>query len=97
MPAHCFDGMICIPNCDKIVPGMLMAAMRVDMPAVFVSGGPMPAGETPDGRTVDLISVFEGVGAYKAGKIDRGRTDRRWKTSPARPADRAAACSPPTA
>ncbi len=67
--AHCFDGMICIPNCDKIVPGMLMAAMRVDIPAVFISGGPMPAGVTPDGRKVDLISVFEGVGAFKAGKI----------------------------
>ena len=68
--AHAFDGMICIPNCDKIVPGMLMAAMRLDIPTIFVSGGPMPAGHTPDGRTVDLISVFEGVGAYKAGKID---------------------------
>ncbi len=68
--AHCFDGMICIPNCDKIVPGMLMGAMRLDIPTIFVSGGPMAAGKTPDGRTVDLISVFEGVGAYKAGKID---------------------------
>jgi dihydroxy-acid dehydratase len=68
--AHAFDGMICIPNCDKIVPGMLMAAMRLDIPTIFISGGPMPAGKTPDGRTVDLISVFEGVGAYKAGKID---------------------------
>jgi dihydroxy-acid dehydratase len=67
--AHAFDGMICIPNCDKIVPGMLMAAMRLDVPTIFVSGGPMPAGKTPDGRTVDLISVFEGVGAFKAGKI----------------------------
>ena len=68
--AHAFDGMICIPNCDKIVPGMLMGAMRVDIPTIFVSGGPMAAGKTPDGRTVDLISVFEGVGAYKAGTID---------------------------
>jgi dihydroxy-acid dehydratase len=67
--AHCFDGMICIPNCDKIVPGMLMAAMRLNIPTVFVSGGPMAAGKTPDGKVVDLISVFEGVGAYKAGKI----------------------------
>ena len=71
--AHQFDGMVCIPNCDKIVPGMLMAAMRVNIPAVFVSGGPMPAGHTPDGQTVDLISVFEGVGAYQAGRIDAGR------------------------
>ncbi len=68
--AHQFDGMICIPNCDKIVPGMLMAAMRLDIPTVFVSGGPMAAGTMPDGRKVDLISVFEGVGAYQAGKID---------------------------
>ena len=68
--AHAFDGMICIPNCDKIVPGMLMAAVRLDIPTIFVSGGPMAAGKTPDGRSVDLITVFEGVGAYKAGKID---------------------------
>src|SRR5436190_11877007 len=68
--AHCFDGMICIPNCDKSVPGMLMGAMRVDIPTIFVSGGPMPAGVTPDGRVVDLISVFEGVGALKAGTSD---------------------------
>ncbi len=68
--AHVFDAMICIPNCDKIIPGMLMAAMRLDIPTIFVSGGPMPAGKTPDGRAVDLISVFEGVGAYRAGKID---------------------------
>jgi dihydroxy-acid dehydratase len=71
--AHQFDGMVCIPNCDKIVPGMLMAAMRVNIPAIFVSGGPMPAGRTPDGQAVDLISVFEGVGAYQAGRIDAGR------------------------
>ena len=68
--AHHFDGMVCIPNCDKIVPGMLMAAMRLDIPTIFVSGGPMPAGRTPDGRTVDLISVFEGVGSFKAGAIN---------------------------
>jgi dihydroxy-acid dehydratase len=68
--AHAFDGMVCIPNCDKIVPGMLMAAVRCDIPTIFVSGGPMAAGKTPDGRAVDLITVFEGVGAYKAGRID---------------------------
>jgi dihydroxy-acid dehydratase len=71
--AHQFDGMVCIPNCDKIVPGMIMGALRVDIPAIFVSGGPMAAGKTPEGETVDLISVFEGVGAYKAGKIDAQR------------------------
>jgi dihydroxy-acid dehydratase len=71
--AHCFDGMVCIPNCDKIVPGMIMGALRVDIPAIFVSGGAMAAGRTPDGEVVDLISVFEGVGAFKAGKIDAAR------------------------
>jgi dihydroxy-acid dehydratase len=71
--AHRFDAMVCIPNCDKIVPGMLMAAMRVNIPAIFVSGGPMPAGRTPDGEVVDLISVFEGIGAFKAGTIDENR------------------------
>ncbi len=71
--AHQFDGMVCIPNCDKIVPGMIMAALRVDIPAIFVSGGPMAAGKTPGGETVDLITVFEGVGAYKAGKINQAR------------------------
>jgi dihydroxy-acid dehydratase len=71
--AHCFDGMVCIPNCDKIVPGMAMAAMRTNIPTIFVSGGPMAAGKLPDGQPVDLISVFEGVGAYQAGKIDTAR------------------------
>lgn len=71
--AHRFDGMVCIPNCDKIVPGMLMAAVRLNIPTIFVSGGPMAAGRTPEGETVDLISVFEGVGAYQAGKIDAQR------------------------
>ncbi len=67
--AHHFDGLICIPNCDKIVPGMLMAAVRLDIPTIFISGGPMAAGKTPSGQVVDLISVFEGVGAYKSGRI----------------------------
>ncbi len=71
--AHQFDAMVCIPNCDKIVPGMLLAAMRVNIPTIFVSGGPMAAGQTPEGETIDLISVFEGVGAYSAGKIDEKR------------------------
>jgi dihydroxy-acid dehydratase len=67
--AHCFDGLVCIPNCDKIIPGMLMAAVRVNIPTIFVSGGPMKAGKTKDGRTVDLISIFEGVAEFNAGKI----------------------------
>jgi len=68
--AHRFDGMVCIPNCDKITPGMALAAMRLNIPTIFVSGGPMRAGRTPDGMVVDLISVFEGVGAFQAGKIN---------------------------
>ena len=67
--AHCFDGLICIPNCDKIIPGMLMAAVRLNVPTIFVSGGPMKAGKTKDGKTVDLISIFEGVAQYNAGNI----------------------------
>lgn len=67
--AHCFDGMFCIPNCDKIVPGMLMGAARCDIPTVFVSGGAMAAGKDADGKAIDLASVFEGVSAHRAGKI----------------------------
>jgi len=67
--AHWFDGMVCISNCDKIVPGMLMATMRLNIPTIFVSGGPMKAGVTAAGKTVDLSNVFEGVGAYKAGRM----------------------------
>jgi dihydroxy-acid dehydratase len=80
--AHCFDGMVCIPNCDKIVPGMLMAALRVNIPTVFVSGGPMAAGIAqtdassdlpehlrPATEKSDLISVFKGVGAHQTGNL----------------------------
>jgi dihydroxy-acid dehydratase len=73
--AHCFDGMVCIPNCDKIVPGMLMGAARANLPTIFVSGGPMRAGRDSQGRKVDLISVFEGVGARAAGTIDDARLE----------------------
>jgi dihydroxy-acid dehydratase len=68
--AHRLDGVICIPNCDKIVPGMIMGAVRVNIPTIFVSGGPMKSGRTPDGEKIDLISVFEGVGQFKAGSIN---------------------------
>jgi dihydroxy-acid dehydratase len=68
--AHCFDGLVMIGNCDKIVPGMLMAAMRLNIPAIYISGGPMAAGKLADGKAIDLATVFEGVGAYSAGKID---------------------------
>ena len=71
--AHCFDGLVCIPNCDKIIPGMLMAAVRLNIPAIFVSGGPMAAGKTKDGKAVDLISIFEGVAGFNAGKIDEAQ------------------------
>jgi dihydroxy-acid dehydratase len=68
--AHCFDAMICIPNCDKIVPGMMMGAIRCNIPTIICSGGPMAAGKTPEGNVVDLISVFEGVAQHKKGAID---------------------------
>jgi dihydroxy-acid dehydratase len=68
--AHRLDGVICIPNCDKIVPGMIMGAVRVNIPTIFVSGGPMKSGTTPGGEKIDLISVFEGVGEFKSGTIN---------------------------
>ncbi len=67
--AHRFDAMICIPNCDKIVPGMFMGAMRVNIPTIFVSGGPMEAGKTESGKTVDLIDAFVAGVQRQNGKI----------------------------
>ena len=67
--AHAFDALVLVPTCDKIVPGMLMAAMRLNVPAVMVGGGPMLAGHL-DGRTIDLNSVFEAVGRHQAGTLD---------------------------
>jgi dihydroxy-acid dehydratase len=67
--AHAFDALVLVPTCDKIVPGMLMAAMRLNVPAIMVSGGPMLAGHL-EGRVVDLNSVFEGVGRHQAGVLD---------------------------
>ncbi|MBQ7236757.1 MAG: dihydroxy-acid dehydratase [Clostridia bacterium] len=67
--AHGFDGLVMVPNCDKNVPGLLMAAARVNIPTVFVSGGPMLAGRV-NGKKTSLSSMFEAVGAYSAGKID---------------------------
>lgn len=69
--AHWFDGVFYIPNCDKITPGMLMAAARTNVPSVFVSGGPMEAGRTKDGKPLSLASVFEGVGSLMSGKMTR--------------------------
>ncbi|NLX90225.1 MAG: dihydroxy-acid dehydratase [Firmicutes bacterium] len=73
--AHGFDALVFIPNCDKIIPGMLMAAARLDIPSIFISGGPMLAGEF-QGKTVSLSNVFEAVGAVKAGKIDEEELSR---------------------
>ena len=67
--AHQFDGLVMIPNCDKNVPGLLMAAARLNIPAIFCSGGPMLAGRLQDGRRSCLSHMFEAVGAYKAGKL----------------------------
>ena len=69
MNAHKLDAMICIPNCDKITPGMVMGALRVNVPTVFVTGGPMRAGTLSDGTSIDLATVFEGVGQFEAGEI----------------------------
>ena len=68
--AHCFDALICIPNCDKITPGMVMASLRINVPTIFITGGPMKAGIKPDGSSGDLISIFEGVGKYQTGDMD---------------------------
>ncbi len=70
MNAHKLDAMIAVPNCDKIVPGMIMGALRVDVPTVFVSGGPMAAGHKADGTPIDLATAFEAVGQFEAGEID---------------------------
>ena len=69
MNAHKLDAMVCIPNCDKIVPGMIMGALRVNVPTVFVSGGPMPAGHKKDGTPIDLATAFEAVGRHAEGKM----------------------------
>ena len=73
--AHCFDAMVCIPNCDKIIPGMILGALRVNIPTVFASGGPMRAGRL-DGKSTDLISVFEAVAQFNNGKIDDKQLER---------------------
>ena len=72
--AHQLDGLVLVPNCDKIVPGMVMAACRLDVPAVVCSGGPMLAGHK-DGKKLSLSSMFEAVGAYTSGKIDEAELE----------------------
>ncbi len=69
MNAHKLDALICIPNCDKIVPGMLMGALRVNVPTIFISGGPMAAGHKKDGTPIDLATAFEAVGEHAEGKM----------------------------
>ncbi len=73
MNAHALDALICIPNCDKIVPGMLMGALRVNVPTIFVSGGPMAAGKGEEGEPLDLNSAFEAVGAFETGAINEAK------------------------
>ena len=94
--AHQFDAMICIPNCDKIIPGMLMAALRLNIPTIFVSGGPMEAGRVA-GKDVDLIDQFYAVAQHKIGKMTaaRGAGVRGQHLPRLRLVQRA--CSPPTA
>lgn len=80
--AHCFDAMICVPNCDKIVPGMLIGALRVNIPTIFASGGPMAPGKHPlTGKDSDLNTVFEGVGAENAGRITAADLEKIEETS----------------
>ena len=80
--AHCFDAMICVPNCDKIVPGMLLGALRVNIPTIFASGGPMAVGRHPlTGKDSDLNTVFEGVGAENAGRISAKDLEKIEETS----------------
>ncbi len=73
--AHQFDGLVMIPNCDKNVPGLLMAAARLNIPTIFCAGGPMLAGRLKDGRRTCLSHMFEAVGAYHAGKLDEDGVD----------------------
>ena len=80
--AHCFDALICVPNCDKIVPGMLLGALRVNIPTIFASGGPMAPGRHPlTGADSDLNSVFEAVGAENAGRISAKDLEKIEETS----------------
>ncbi len=92
--AHAFDGLVFIPNCDKVIPGMLMASVRLNIPSIFVSGGPMLAGRMGD-RTVDLNSVFMTVGR-SPGSRSPAPNWRHWKRRPAPAAEAAPGCSRPT-
>ncbi len=90
--AHPFDGLVLIPNCDKIVPGMLMAALRLNIPSILFSGGPMLAGNL-NGEAIDLTSVFEAVGKFSAGKMNSSRTSYDLKNVHAQHAVHVRECS----
>ena len=80
--AHCFDALICVPNCDKIVPGMLIGALRVNIPTIFASGGPMASGKHPlTGKDSDLNTVFEAVGQENVGTITKKQLQQVEETS----------------
>ena len=93
--AHQFDALVMIPNCDKNVPGLLMAAARINVPTIFVSGGPMLAGHLKDGRRTCLSHMFEAVGAYHAGTLDEAGVED-YTENACHPAAPAPACTPPT-
>jgi len=73
--AHCFDAMVCIPNCDKIIPGMILGAIRTNVPTIFASGGPMKAGVPWQGKPTDLVTLFEAVAAFNSQKISQAELD----------------------
>ena len=93
--AHCADAMVCISNCDKITPGMLMAALRLNIPAVFVSGGPMEAGKVTLKGKIDARRPDRRDGRRRRRARSATRTSRSSSARPVRPAARARACSPP--
>ncbi len=88
--AHGFDGLVFVPNCDKIVPGMIMAALRLNIPSIVISGGPMLAGRIKD-RAIDLSTCFEAVAEYKAGKYS-AMILKYLKKKHARPAEAVPVC-----
>ena len=94
--AHQFDALVMVPNCDKNVPGLLMAAARINVPTVFVSGGPMLAGHVK-GQKRSLSSMFEAVGSYAAGTMTAGRCRRIRRAKSVRPAVPVPVCTPQTA
>ena len=93
--AHCADALVCISNCDKITPGMLMAAMRLNIPVVFISGGPMEAGKVVHGTTTQSVDLITAMVVAADPTVSDGKPMRS-SAPPARPAAPARACSPPT-